>query len=84
MIEYNLDVVKELINILVSNKLDCLEVGDIKICKTRWESKPIEKKEPTQKQLEADMDEILFYSTSAPPMSLEDLETITVTPLKAE
>ena len=79
----NIEEVELFIKLLMDNKLDFLKVGDLEIHKSRFDQ-PKQESKPNNSTLseEDDIDSILFHSTSAPALSIEELEAITTTPLK--
>ena len=70
--------IKELVKLLVENKLDRLKIGDIEICKSRHDQPKVEIKSnnPISNQVVTDPDELLYWSTSSPVITKEDLEEL--------
>ncbi len=65
-------------------KLDSLKLGELTIIKTKHEAPKLENKQNNNPVSSEDLDELLFHSTSAPAMNLEDLASITTTKLKVK
>ncbi len=80
--ELDLETIKALAKLAVDLKLDRLKLGDFEIIKTKHESPKLEAKDITNIASSQDLDDVLFHSTSAPAMTLEQLAALSVTPLK--
>lgn len=62
--DITVEVIKELASILTTHKLDRLKLGDLELSKTRHE---VAREGNSVNQIPSE-DEILFWSTSAPPL----------------
>lgn len=71
--ELTVDIISQLIKLVVENKLDKLELGDLKIMKTRYESPKQEQKSLNNNTSINDADELLFWSTSSPSLTQEQI-----------
>jgi hypothetical protein len=71
-------IVKELVRLVVENKLDTLEFEGLRIVKTRHDSvpKPVPDNKPVSSHEITDPDEILFYSSSAPALTQEQIDAM--------
>jgi hypothetical protein len=78
---YDIAQLKEIIQLLVDNKLDSIRFRDIEVHKTKHDPPVTAKPAKTPEQVEKDLDELLFFSTSAPQLSLDELSALTVTPI---
>ena len=79
--DIDLTTIKELAKLVVEHKLDLLQLGSLTIEKKKHESAKFES-QATQTALNEDLEDMLFHSTSAPSLSLEQMASMTVTPLK--
>jgi hypothetical protein len=71
----NLKDLEAIIKLLSKHQLECLEIGDIKITKSKHLGKAIPQKKQVESPVNLDIDEddhLMFASTSAPKMALED------------
>ncbi len=75
----NLDTLRDVIKLMVDNKLDSVSFGGITLTKSKHEVPRIERDQTNKPALQEDLDELLFHSTSAPSLSFEELAGITVT-----
>ncbi len=80
--ELTLELVQALANVLTSHKLDRLEFNGLVLVKSKHETPKLEEKPNNNLASHEELDDILFHSTSAPPLSLEQLASLTVTPIK--
>ncbi len=80
--ELTLELVQALSKLVVDHKLDRLKLGDLEITKTKHESVKLDDKSNNNSVSNEELDDILFHSTSAPTLSLEQLAALTVTPIK--
>lgn len=83
--KYTIKFIKELVKLVVDNKLDNFKLDNIEISKSKHDLTPPAKLDKTNKQplsKEYDDEEILFYSTSAPALTLEQIEELSVTNFK--
>ena len=80
--ELTLELIQALAKLVVDQKLDRLKCGELEIIKTKHESVRLEEKPNNNSTSVEELDDILFHSTSAPPLSLEQLAALTVTPIK--
>ena len=69
---------------MVDNQLDTLKVDDVILTKTKHQAPKLENKSNNEKVSDEELDDILFHSTSAPQLTLSQMEEITVTPIKAK
>lgn len=80
--ELTLELVQALSRLVVEHKLDSLKLGELEIRKSKHEAAKLEVQSNNNPTSIEELDDILFHSTSAPPLSLEQLEALTITPIK--
>jgi len=80
--ELTLELIQALSKLVVDHKLDRLKCGELEITKTKHEAPKLDVQSNNNPTSIAELDDILFHSTSAPPLSLEQLEALTITPIK--
>ncbi len=80
--EMTLELVQQLAKVLTTHKLDRLELGELVLVKTKHEAARAESLPNNITASNQDIEDILFHSTSAPELTLEQLSSLTVTPLK--
>ena len=80
--DLTLDNIKFLAQLVVDLKLDSLKLGDLELHKTKHEQPKLDIKSNNDTVSNQELDEILFHSTSAPSLTLEDLEAMSITPIK--
>lgn len=80
--ELTLELVQALSKLVVDLKLDRLKLGELEIIKTKHESPKLEDKSNNNIASSEELDDLLFHSTSAPALSLEQLAALTITPIK--
>ncbi len=77
--ELTLEIIQALSKMVVDHKLDRIKVGELEILKTKHESPKLEKPAiPNLASLSGE--ELLFYSTSAPALTPEEVEQLSVNP----
>lgn len=79
MMELTVENIKQLIELAVKNKLDRLKVGELEITKTKYDQ--VAKAEPKTLNTPAsvsDPDELLFWSTSSPTLTQEQIAELAV------
>lgn len=81
MATLSLDMIKQLTEVLINNKLDRLEFNGLVLVKSKYEAPKTEAKPSTNPTSNDNLEELLFYSTNTPNMKFSDLEKMTVTPL---
>lgn len=79
--ELTVEVIEQLVKIACSNKLDRLKVGELEILKTRHEGVKTEAKTLNNSTSVNDADEILFWSTSSPSLTQEQIDALAVNEL---
>lgn len=77
--ELTLEMIQALSKLVVDHKLDSLKLGELEIVKSKHEGI---KNEPRSSANLASMseEELLFYSTSAPALTIEEVEALAVNP----
>lgn len=78
--ELTLEAIQSLIKMVVDNKLDKLELGDLKISKSRYEASKAEARPTVNNPTLIDEDEILYWSTSTPTLTAEQIELLAANP----
>lgn len=76
----DLSQIKELIKLAVDNKLDSLEFEGLKISKSKYDIQTPIKSDPnksiTSNDFITDPDEILYWSSSAPALTQEQIDAL--------
>jgi hypothetical protein len=79
--ELSVEIIEQLVKIAVANKLDRLKVGDLEILKTKHDVPKTESKNLNNPASVNDADELLFWSTSSPSLTQEQIEALAVNEL---
>ena len=82
--KYSVEELKQIIDLVMLNQIEQFKVDDIHIVKNRY---PVPKPEPKSNNdatFNDEVDDLIFHSTSAPALTLEQLASLTTTPLKAK
>lgn len=79
--ELTIKDIKELVQLIVDNKLDRLNFQGVEITKSKHDVQSIkEPKSSANNQALLDEDEILFYSTSSPSLTMKEIEELAANP----
>lgn len=78
--ELTVEIIEQLVKLAVNNKLDKLKLGELEITKTRHDSDKKDSKPANNLPLLTDEDELLYWSTSAPNLTPEQIEALSVNP----
>lgn len=77
--ELTLELIQALSKLVVDHKLDRLKLGDLEILKTKHEvAKSDRPAVPNLASMSGE--ELLFYSTTAPALTVEEVEQLAVNP----
>lgn len=71
--------IEQLIKLVVANKIDRLKFGDIEIVKTRHDVAKTDNKLASNQDV-IDEDELLYWSTSSPSLSKEQIDALSYVP----
>ncbi len=80
--EINIETIKQLIELVVENKLDVLKLGDLEISKSRHDNIKVSENQNkiVLKGEIVDPDELMFYSSSARHNNAEEANTHVINP----
>lgn len=80
--EIDMDIIKQLIELVVENKLDKLKLGDLEISKSRYDNikNPESSNKVVLKGEVLDPDELMFYSSSSRHASAEEANAHVINP----